>query len=162
MMRKGSGIPYIYHPMEVALCVAKMTTDQEVIAAAYLHDVLEDTSATPEQLRLHFGNRVLELVQAETEDKKKTWKERKEHTIRHLPGASYEVKLLTLADKLSNLHATARDYLMYGDQVWLRFREKEKSSHEWYYRGILDGLAELRELAEYQELKKLYEFVFGA
>ena len=50
MMRKGSRIPYIYHPMEVALIVAQMTDDPEVIAAAYLHDVLEDTSVTPEEL----------------------------------------------------------------------------------------------------------------
>ena len=50
MMRKGSKIPYIYHPMEVALIVAQMTDDPEVIAAAYLHDVLEDTSVTPEEL----------------------------------------------------------------------------------------------------------------
>ena len=48
MMRKGSKIPYIYHPMEVALIVAQMTDDPEVIAAAYLHDVLEDTSVTPD------------------------------------------------------------------------------------------------------------------
>ena len=69
MMRKGSQIPYIYHPMEVALIVAQLTNDPEVIAAAYLHDVLEDTSVTPEELGAAFGSRVLSFVQAESEDK---------------------------------------------------------------------------------------------
>lgn len=80
-MRKGSKIPYIYHPMEVALIVAQMTDDPEVIAAAYLHDVLEDTSVTPEELERTFGGRILSLVQEESEDKERTWRERKASTI---------------------------------------------------------------------------------
>lgn len=162
MVRKGSSIPYIYHPMEVALCVAQMTDDPEVIAAAYLHDVLEDTAVTAEELRLHFGSRVLELVLAETEDKRFSWRERKAATVEHLASASRDVKLLTLADKLNNLHSTAVEYLMHGDEVWQRFNEKRKSSHQWYYQGIIDGLRELEELPQYQELKELYKFVFGA
>lgn len=58
-VRKGSRIPYIYHPMEAAVIVAQMTEDEEVIAAAYLHDVLEDTAVTAEQLEKEFGGRVL-------------------------------------------------------------------------------------------------------
>ena len=72
MVRKGGGIPYIYHPMEVALLSSQMTEDEEVIAAAYLHDVLEDTSVTAEELKARFGDRVLALVLAETEDKSRT------------------------------------------------------------------------------------------
>lgn len=161
MLRKGSRIPYIYHPMEVALCVAQMTADPDVIAAAYLHDVLEDTSATREELRLHFGNRVLEMVLAETEDKRLSWRERKAATVEHLATASREVKILTLADKLSNLHSTAVEYLMHGDRVWQRFNEKKKSSHQWYYKGIIDALQDMEEFPQYQELKRLYKFVFG-
>ena len=109
MIRKGSRIPYIYHPMEVALIVAQMTDDPEVIAAAYLHDVLEDTSVTPEELEQNFGSRVLSFVMAESEDKSRTWRERKASTIAHLKRAPREVKLLTLGDKLSNMRSTARD-----------------------------------------------------
>ena len=82
MLRKGGRMPYIYHPMEVALLVSRMTRDEEVIAAAYLHDVLEDTAVTAQELLLEFGERVLKLVQAETEDKSLTWKERKGNTDR--------------------------------------------------------------------------------
>lgn len=114
MIRKGSRIPYIYHPMEVALIVAQMTDDPEVIAAAYLHDVLEDTSVTPEELEQNFGSRVLSFVMAESEDKSRTWRERKASTIAHLKRAPREVKLLTLGDKLSNMQQHRPR--LYGDR----------------------------------------------
>lgn len=161
MVRKGGGIPYIYHPMEVALLSSQMTEDEEVIAAAYLHDVLEDTSVTAEELKTRFGDRVLALVLAETEDKSRTWQERKGRTIDHLPSAPRDVKILTLADKLSNMRATARDYLMIGDEIWLRFNEKRKSRHQWYTAGVIRGLSDLAQEPAYQELKRLYDFVFG-
>lgn len=162
MVRKGGNIPYIYHPMETAFLVSQMTDDEEVIAAAYLHDVLEDTQVTAEEIEKQFGSRVLELVQAETEDKSRTWQERKEHTVEHLPSAPREVKILTLADKLSNMRATARDYLMLGDEIWLRFNEKRKSRHQWYAAGVLSGLSDMAEEPAYQELKRLYDFVYGS
>ncbi len=160
MIRKGSRIPYIYHPMEVALIVAQMTDDPEVIAAAYLHDVLEDTKVTPEELEQQFGSRVLSFVQAESEDKTRTWRERKASTIAHLKQASREIKMVALGDKLSNMRSTARDYMVIGDEIWQRFNEKNRESHRWYLEGILDGLQELRDLAPYQELKRLYHMVY--
>lgn len=160
MFRKGTRIPYIYHPMEVALLAAGMTRDEDVIAAAYLHDVLEDTPVTAEELGALFGERVLALVLSETEDKSLCWHDRKEHTILHLPGASLEVKQLTLADKLSNMRATARDYLMIGDEIWQRFREKRRECHRWYAAGILESLKDLADCPEYQEMKRLYGMVF--
>ena len=160
MMRKGSRIPYIYHPMEVALIVAQMTDDPEVIAAAYLHDVLEDTSVTPEEIQGEFGARVLSLVQAESEDKSLTWKERKANTVAHLKRAPREVKLLTLGDKLSNMRSTARDYMVIGDEIWQRFNEKHRECHQWYLEGIMDGLQELRNLPPFQELERLYHLVY--
>lgn len=162
MVRKGSVIPYIYHPMEVALTVAQMTADEEVIAAAYLHDVLEDTPVTAEEIGRQFGPRVLALVQAETEDKSKTWRERKQHTVEHIRQAPREVRLITLADKVCNLRSTAMDYLAVGDRVWERFHEKKKSSHQWYYRGLLDGLKELEDEPVYREFAQLYRLVFEA
>ena len=149
MMRKGSKIPYIYHPM-----------DPEVIASAYLHDVLEDTSVTPEELERTFGGRILSLVQEESEDKERTWRERKASTIEHLKQASREVKLLTLGDKLSNMRSTARDYMVIGDEIWQRFNEKNRESHRWYLAGILDGLQDLKDLAAFQELERLYQLVY--
>lgn len=144
------------------MIVALMTSDEAVIAAAYLHDVLEDTRVTEGELEAQFGSRVLQLVVAETENKTQSWKERKETTIRHLEAAPLEVKILALGDKLSNMRTTARDYLVCGDLVWERFNEKERESHHWYYRGLIEVLQECDQYPAYWELKSLYEFVFGA
>lgn len=160
--RKGTQIPYIFHPMEVAQIAAMITSDQEIIAAAYLHDVLEDTSVTAEQIEAEFGNRVLYLVQQKTEDKSLPWNERKAATIRHLFSAGQDVKILTLADKLSNMRSSARDYMALGEDFWQRFNEKRRESHEWYARGVIEGLGDLSYLPEYHELCRLYEFIYGA
>ena len=81
--RKGTKRPYIVHPQEVAKIAATMTDEEEIISAAWLHDTLEDCrQVTKEQIREAFGERVLELVEQESEDKSKTWTERKGATIR--------------------------------------------------------------------------------
>ena len=69
MVRKGTDIPYIVHPMVAASIAARITSDQEVLSAAVLHDVVEDTPTTLEQIEAAFGKRVVELVAAESEDK---------------------------------------------------------------------------------------------
>ena len=71
VVRKGSRLPYIVHPMEVAMIVSVMTDDPEIIAAAYLHDVIEDAGVTYQELETQFGHRIAELVLEESEDKKK-------------------------------------------------------------------------------------------
>ncbi|MGN0158515.1 MAG: HD domain-containing protein [Brotaphodocola sp.] len=159
--RKGTQIPYIFHPMEVAQITAMITDDPEIIAAAYLHDVLEDTNVTAEELEKVFGSRVLYLVQQKTEDKTLPWNERKAATIRHLFSADRDVKILTLADKLSNMRASARDYMAIGEDFWKRFNEKRRESHQWYAKGVIEGLEELSSLPEYKELCRLYKFIYG-
>ena len=68
-VRKGTNIPYITHPMETAVIISLMTEDEDLVVAALLHDVIEDTDVTPEELEERFGRRVTELVLEETEDK---------------------------------------------------------------------------------------------
>lgn len=158
--RKGGRVPYSCHPMEVAFLVSEMTTDEEVIAAAYLHDILEDTNVSKEEIEQNFGKRVLGLVEAESENKAFSWYERKQTTITHLKGASKEVQIIALADKLSNMRDTAQDYLAFGDQIWNKFNEKDKSKHEWYHRGILASLVSIKEFTAYQEYERLCNYVF--
>ena len=67
--RKGSDIPYITHPVEVADIIASFTDDEEMIATGLLHDVVEDTDRTEEDIRACFGDRIADMVAAETEDK---------------------------------------------------------------------------------------------
>lgn len=165
-LRKGSNAPYILHPMEVAAIVGSMTEDEEVIAAAVLHDTVEDTAATLEEIKEQFGSRIAELVAAESENKREnsspsaTWKIRKEETIAHLKTATAEVKMLTLGDKLSNIRSICRDYETMGDALWQRFNQKDKNEHRWYYKSIADCLYDLCDYPAYKEYVSLVEKVF--
>ena len=129
--RRAKGFPYIIHPMEAAAIVATMTTDPELLAAAILHDTLEDTEVTFEELRSQFGNRVAYLVLAESNIKKNgilrqtTWRESKSRAVERLANASHEGKIVAMGDKLSNLRAIASDYQLIGDQLWSRFHAPE-------------------------------------
>ncbi len=165
--RKGSNMPYIIHPIETSLIVYDMTDKVELIVAAVLHDVIEDTAYTSEDIRKEFGVRVAELVDDESEDKMRhmsaadSWVIRKEATIKHLKNASLEVKIIALADKLSNMRDTMRDYSQKGDDIWQKFNQKDKSKHEWYQRSILENTKELKDTEAWIEYKELCDKVFG-
>ena len=164
--RKGTQIPYILHPMEAAAIVGSMTTDEEIIAGAVLHDVAEDTDTTVEDVIALFGERVGSLVASESEDKREnlpaesTWKIRKQETLNHLATAPIEVKMITLGDKLSNIRAIYRDYQRIGDKLWNRFNQKDKNEHCWYYSEIARCVAELCEYQAYKEYCDLIDKTF--
>ena len=141
--RKGTTSPYIVHPLEVGKIVATMTDDEEVISAAILHDTIEDCEGvTQEEICHEFSERVAHLVVQESEDKYRTWIERKGATIEHLRKAPKEVQMIGLADKLSNMRDIDRDYPECGEELWNRFRMKDKKMIGWYYKGILASLKE--------------------
>ena len=160
-VRKGSQIPYITHPLETAVIVSLMTEDEEVIAAALLHDVIEDAGIKKEEIEARFGSRVAELVADETEDKSLGWMGRKAITLKKLETAGRESKILALGDKLSNLRCTARDRMEIGDKVWERFRQKDPKLQAWYYTGVLKRLRELEHFGAYREYNALCRLVFG-
>lgn len=166
-LRKGSETPYILHPLEAAAIVGTMTSDDEIIAAAVLHDVVEDTDTTIEQIEALFGRRIAGFVAAESENKREelpaeaSWKIRKQETLDHLGSAPIEVKMLTLGDKLSNIRSIYRDQMTIGDALWQHFHQKDKQQHRWYYCGIADRLAELEGYAAYTEYCSLVEKVFS-
>jgi (p)ppGpp synthase/HD superfamily hydrolase len=158
-IRKGTDIPYISHPMEVMQILTENGCPENVIIAGILHDTLEDTGTAPEEILDRFGEDVLKIVIAESEDKSKTWKERKQATIDHMAGASLDVKLVCCADKLSNLRSMAADKEDVGDKLWERFNAG-KSNIEWYYRAIAAALPELAGYKMYLELTALINEVF--
>ncbi|HIW21696.1 MAG TPA: HD domain-containing protein [Candidatus Dorea intestinavium] len=140
-VRKGTKTPYIVHPLEVGDIVASMTKDEEIISAAILHDTIEDCPlVTQEILAKEFSPRVASIVAQESEDKTKSWEERKRHTIEHMKIAPIEVKMIGLADKLSNMRDINRDYPLEGEKFWNRFRMKDKEIIGWYYKGVRDAL----------------------
>lgn len=139
--RKGTKRPYIVHPIEVGNIVASMTRDEEVISAAILHDTIEDCEdVTAEILEMLFSERVASFVAQESEDKTKSWVERKGATIEHMKHAPEEVQMIGLADKLSNMRDIDRDYPVCGEELWNRFRMKDKKMIGWYYKGVRDAL----------------------
>ncbi len=161
-VRKATNIPYIVHPMECAVIVSAMVLDEEMIAAAMLHDTVEDCKdVTIETIRENFGERVAYFVNQESEDKSKTWQERKQSTIDHLQKATKEECILVLADKLSNMRSIKRDYKLLGDALWNRFNEKRKEKIGWYYQSIAKAVTCLSEYEQYEEYKHLVKEVFG-
>jgi len=169
--RRGKGFPYIVHPMEAVEIVATITPDQELLAAAALHDTIEDTDVTVNQLREAFGNRVAELVHSESdqlngevfiggENESETWHARKQAAIDRLAAASHDAKIVAMGDKLSNMRAIWRDYQQQGDALWQIFHVKDKASHEWHYRGLAASLSELHDTFAYQEFVRLIDEVF--
>ena len=165
--RRGKGFPYIVHPMEAMEIVATMTTDQELLAAAALHDTVEDTEVTVDQIRMEFGDRIAALVADESEERtegvsdEESWHDRKRAAINHLAKASREAKMVALGDKLSNIRAIARDYAEIGDALWCRFHAKDPKDHEWHYRGLADALRELSDTFAFQEFEQLINQVFA-
>lgn len=169
-VRKGKDKPYILHPLEAMTIVMRYTDDEDVLAAAVLHDTVEDTSVTVERLEKAFGPRVAGLVASVSEDKRKdraaetTWLERKMETISHLKEASRDTKLICLGDKLSNLREMEEDYAEIDDELWERFNQKDKEMHAWYYREILHILEKTFEYEYYwetEEYSELIDWVFG-
>ncbi len=166
--RKMNGLPFILHPMEVAVIVSEMCTDEEIIAAALLHDAVEDTSATLEEIGEQFGERIRQLVEKESEDKRNglprsaTWRIRKEESVEKIRTASREAKMIALADKLSNMRSIYHEYLMHGDAVFDKFNMKDKEQHHWYYCAMAENLKEFREYCAWQELTDLIQKVFGS
>ena len=165
--RRGKGFPYIVHPMEAVEIVATMTPDQELLAAAVLHDTVEDTDVTIEQIRAEFGERVASFVAVESDephqsrDSVENWHTRKQAAIDRLARASHDAKIVALGDKLSNMRAIARDYAVQGDALWNLFHTKAPKDHEWHYRGLADALSELRDTFAYKEFENLINQVFG-
>ena len=165
--RRGKGFPYIVHPMEAVEIVATMTPDQELLAAAALHDTVEDTDVTVEQIRDEFGDRIASLVAEESDievnniSREESWRIRKQAAIDRLAAASRDAKMVALGDKLSNMRAIARDYALQGDALWNLFRVKERKDHEWHYRSLAESLSELKDTFAYKEFVQLINEVFG-
>jgi (p)ppGpp synthase/HD superfamily hydrolase len=161
--RKGTKRPYIVHPVEVMDIVSTMTDDEDVICAAVLHDTIEDCAGvTEEVLREQFGARVASLVARESEDKSKTWEERKSATIRHLRTADRDVQMIALADKLSNMRDIDRDYPVLGEELWKRFRMQSRRAIGWYYKSVRDVLrSDMGTEAAFQEYDRLVGTYFG-
>jgi (p)ppGpp synthase/HD superfamily hydrolase len=164
-VRKGTGTPYIVHPVGVMLLLIQADeTDPELLAAALLHDTLEDAGATMEALRAQFGARVAAIVEGASEpySRDELWETRKTHTVAYLRTAPREVQLVAAADKLHNLTSMVSDYAAIGEALWSRFN-RGRPNIAWYYRSICESLRAggLRDHPVVEQLAETVERFFG-
>ena len=168
-VRKGTTIPYFTHVMEAMEIVSRMTEDEKVRAAAVLHDTLEDTPTTRDELIHFFGKRVANLVAAESENKRRdqpeteTWLERKLETIQHLETAKTEIRMIALGDKLSNVRAMYWDYQVHGDKFWEKFNNPDPKAQGKYYCSLANAFWKddiIRETPAFKEYAALCAEVF--
>ena len=167
-VRKFKGVPFILHPMEVAQILATMTDDQEVLAAGILHDILEETSGTLQDIEKRFGKRVAMIVASESEndypgeDRCATWKRRKEESLKVLKNSNdIGVQMLWLADKLANMRSLARIYSEQGEALWKSLHQSDPEEHCWYYRTIAETVElQLNKTGAFKELIKHINFIW--
>lgn len=170
-LRKGSTYPYITHVVEAMEIVSRMTEDENLRAAAVLHDTLEDTCTTKEELVREFGQRIADLVDSESEDKRRgqsekaSWKVRKQETIDHLAKAPTEIRMLALGDKLSNIRAMYRDYQVVGEHLWKKFNNsdpRKQGTYYWLLGKAFKDDPKIRETPAFKEYNELCMELFGA
>lgn len=159
--RKGSDVPYIVHPFEVAQILAETDAPPFAVIGGLLHDVLEDTAVSRQEIKERFGSRVLAIVEALTEDKSLTWEERKQRMVDYLrERASVEELMVACADKVANLRSIRADAAVLGEQIWARFN-RDKEAQRWYYGEMFSLMGSLADYGMYTEFKLLYDDVFG-
>ncbi len=168
LVRNKDGTPYLLHPMEVAVIASTLTKDEEVLAAAMLHDAVEDAGISLREIREICGKRVAELVESETEEKypdkpaAETWKIRKQESLDRLRDCnSIEIKILWLADKLSNVRSFYRIWKDRGDEFWSSFNQADPAQQAWYYRSVAMFTEELNESLAWKEYSRIVELIFG-
>jgi (p)ppGpp synthase/HD superfamily hydrolase len=136
--RKGTAFPYVVHPIRVADILDRFELGEDVVVAGFLHDTIEDTKVTAEDVEAAFGARVRHLVESVSEpDKAARWKVRKQLTIDHLRAEDDpDILALTAADKLDNVRSTSDMLLRFEhDEVWGHFSAPQ-SEQRWYYHTI--------------------------
>ena len=167
-VRKLGSIPYILHPLEVAQILSTMTDDQDVITAGILHDIVEDTDGTLQEIKKRFGERVAFLVSSESENaypeesRSESWKRRKEEALKILKDTDDQgVRMLWLADKLANVRSVARNYSEQGEKLWESFHQHDPEMHHWYYKTVAEQLElSLNKTGAFKEFIKHINFIW--
>lgn len=132
--RKGKpDVPYVTHPLFVGLILAKIVAEENVIIAGILHDTIEDTKTTKEDIEKEFGKEVAEMVNDVTEqDKSLPWAMRKQQALEHIPKMSHGSLMVKSADQLHNMRDLIEDYKKEGDKMFERFNAPKQKQLERY------------------------------
>lgn len=158
--RKGTNIPYIVHPVEVMYILKEEGFDEDTVISGLLHDTVEDTKTTINEIEEKFNKTIANYVNALSEDKSKHWVERKKEHLNDVKNSCLNVKAIFLADKLANLRSIAQDIDTIKEDTWKKFNS-DKQSIGWYYSSALNICRELENLKMYKEVEKLFNYIFN-
>ncbi|MBI3308323.1 MAG: HD domain-containing protein [Candidatus Melainabacteria bacterium] len=133
---RGFDIQFITHPLRVGLTLVNLGLSDEIVAAGILHDTVEDTNTTYDEIRECFGATVADYVRwASEKDKSDTWENRKKQTIEEVSIVPLEPLYIEIADKLDNLRTIYEDLQIIGESTWDIFK-RGKPPQEWYYKSL--------------------------
>jgi len=157
-IRKRTERPYVGHLLSVTAIVIEYGGDEEMAIAALLHDAVEDQGGAPRlrEIRRKFGRRVAHIVDGCTDtdqQPKPPWLERKRAYIARVAKESGDVRLVSAADKLSNVRETLHDFRAQGEEVFERFAGK-KAGTLWYYRALVEAFRRAGSNALIEELDR--------
>ena len=138
--RKIEDINMIFHPFIVGMILQRNNCDEEIVSAGILHDVVEDTSYSFDDIEKNFGKKVRDYVYDVSEPNKTLkWEERKEHTINHIKNASLGSKLIIACDKINNLESIS-DYIeLYGEEKVYASFKRGKEKQRWHYTNLYES-----------------------
>ena len=159
-VRKLDNDMYVAHPLEVGITLARHNMPEEVIVAGILHDTVEDTTLSLEDIEAEFGHLVRTYVDYCSEKNKcDSWKNRKIEYLNRLIDAPIDVMYIVCADKLTNIKSIARHYERLGHIIWDKFNAGF-IDQKWYYLAILDILHPIHAHPLYIELEQTVKLVF--
>lgn len=141
--RKIEDIDMIFHPYTVGMILQRCGCDEEIVSAGILHDVVEDTEHTFEDIEKEFGKNIRDYVYDASEpDKTLEWEQRKIHTINHIKSAPLGSKLIVACDKISNLEDLEDSIEIHGEKKAWEALKRNKEKQRWYYTSVYESCIE--------------------
>lgn len=159
--KSDKDVDMIFHPFTVGMMLQRSGASEEAVIAGILHDVVEDTRYTINDIKEEFGDDIAKVVLEVSEKKELPWDERKQEAIDRIKIASIDGKLVECADKISNLETMYNLYVEQGDDIWKSFK-RPKEKQKWYYtemyKAVIENTNEDNIL--FDRLKKILEKLF--
>lgn len=161
--RRSENIDMIFHPFTCGMILQRNGCDKDIVSAAILHDVVEDTEYSFEDIEREFGKKVRDYVYDASEpDKSLEWEERKKHTIEHIKNAPLGSKLIVACDKISNLEDLYESVEKYGEEKAFSYLKRNKEKQKWYYTSVYESCIEGVDSKHpiFERYKKILEKLF--
>jgi len=159
--RKVSGLPYLLHIYDVCQILMDNDATENAIIAGVLHDTIEDTGTTLDEIYANFGSEVAYIVDVLTEKKTMPYEHRKTLQAVKVKHAPLDVKMVKCADLLANMRSLKEEVCEFGESLWGKFNAPKEIIAK-HHKEMIDAISELGNLQMYKELQKIFDFVFDS